>query len=181
MEVVGFTAAAISITKTVKTLIRFTKLLYHAARDSPSVAQQIRQFALSVRNPAEAANLAIIALSKKENNLASPVIQHMNKINHLQDLAEETSHLDACVKDFRDRVLRISSRFEIVTSIKWAMLKPEMEAELCAPLTSLVTTLSLTVNVILLDDRLAQLRENGTEDVKEEMYALMSAWCTLLE
>ncbi|KAK4447186.1 hypothetical protein QBC34DRAFT_132891 [Podospora aff. communis PSN243] len=181
MEVVGLSAAALSITKAIQSLVRFTNFLYRAAKDSPRVAQQIRQFALSVRNPAEAAKLAIMSLTKEKFDLGSPVIQHMKKINHLQDLEEETRHLHACVNGFRKRVLKINSRWDVVTSIRWGMLKPDMEAELSAPLSNLVATLSLTVNVIRLEEWLARRRENPTESIEEEIQEMKNTIVGLLE
>jgi len=169
MEVVGFTAAAISIAKTTKTVIRLVRLLYRAAKNSSSVGNHMQHFAIMFRNFAYVVKHAMEKLDTlHQKNQGSPVLRHMLKMTPLDSVAEEACFLEAQVNDLKDEIPKIKSRFDFVMSFRWTRMKPDMEA-LFAPMTNLKTTISLMIDVIMLEGMLAQLRESRTAQLETEM------------
>lgn len=169
MEVVGLTAAAISITKTAQTVARLVRLLYRVAKNSASVRNQMQLFAISFRNTVETVKCAMEILETTcQDNIGSPTIQHMTNMSQLKSLKLESQFLRILVEDLSNKIPKIKSRFDVFTSFRWTQLKPEMEA-LFAPITSLKTNMSLMINVVLVGNLSAQPQESRTAQLEREM------------
>jgi len=89
-------------------------------------------------------------------------------MNLLEGLALEASFLRKRVEPMEQQIPKIKSRLAIMTSIRWIMLKPDMEA-LFVPVTSLQATLGLTVSVVDLDIKLADLKNHRNARLEREM------------
>ncbi|KAK0617752.1 hypothetical protein B0T14DRAFT_275046 [Immersiella caudata] len=148
MEVVGLTAAVLSIAKALQIIARVIDRLYQTAKDAPSVAAQMRYFGASLRASSQTVGLAIETLETCcLGHSGNPVIKHITKNDYFQGLAEESGLLMERVRDLLDELRGIKSWSKTWTSFKWTRLKPEMES-LFAPMTSLKATLSLMADCI---------------------------------
>src|SRR5581483_3074858 len=85
-----------------------------------------------------------------KQSLDTPVVQHLQETRHLQGLADEADFLSKRVGDALEGIHGIKSRFLFLTSFKWTMLRPEIEACI-PPMTSLQTQLDLIIGVIQLE------------------------------
>jgi len=169
MEVVGLTAAAISIAKTAQMVARLVKLLYRVAKNSSSVGNQMQYFAINFRNTVDVVKVAMEALERTcQDNIDSPVIRHIVEMNQLHSLQRESWFLQILVKDLRHEIPNIESRWDVITSFRWTRMKPEMEA-LFAPMTSLKTNLNLMINVVLLGNLSARTGESRTAELERQM------------
>lgn len=171
MEVVGFAAAVISITKMVSTGIRIADDLYDIAQNAPSIGDHIRNSALSLRSFGTTVKTAQAALNYHCPNAAdSPVVQYMIEHNLPRDLKQQSRYLRKQIIEVVDDVSKIRSRFDLMMSYRWRRVKPAIDA-LTVPMEGLKSTLNLIVNIVILETLSLRSGESArsAEELEEEM------------
>jgi len=175
MEVVGFTAAAISIAKATKTLARFTHELWRAAKGEGRMEVEIKKMNGLLQSSLMAVKAALESLRKHcPDDANSSVIRHLAAKDFPADLARHADDIRADIRSLRQKITNVWSEVPTdfgrrwVASYRWNKMKPEVEALLC-PLESFKTTLTLTINIVVLETRVQDLVEGRTAVLEWEM------------
>jgi len=169
MEVVGLAAAVISIAKTAKTIAHFADQLYDAAKNAPRIRDHISKSALSLRSFSTTTQTAQLALKHRfPNDPDSPVVRYMVNYNLMGDLQQESRSLRERIRKVEGGVSRVWSKFDMLTSWRWSRVKPSID-ELTVPMESLKNSLTLIVNVIVLECLSSDGTTRSAEELEREM------------
>ncbi|KAK3349768.1 hypothetical protein B0T25DRAFT_570374 [Lasiosphaeria hispida] len=177
MEIVGLVAAALSINKTVRSTAHLAKRIYQIAREAPRVEKQLQRTAIQLHSFATTVSAAWASIERscpKEPEPKSPVLKYIIA-NHLPaELEYESYHLRGHIRDLRDRISTLHSKFELLTSWRWNKMQPDIDM-LFTPMESLKTSLNLILSVIILEIITVQKAQNngGPSPEQEREIALL--------
>ncbi|KAK0707828.1 hypothetical protein B0H67DRAFT_686051 [Lasiosphaeris hirsuta] len=170
MEIVGLVAAAISINKTVRSTARLARRLYEIAREAPRVEKQLHRTAIQLSSFSTTASAAWASIERncpKEPEPKSPVLRYIIANRLPAELDYESYHLRGQIRDLRDRISTLHSKFELVTSWRWNKMQPDIDM-LFTPMESLKTSLTLILNIIILETITVQKAQNNGRPSPEQ-------------
>lgn len=185
MEVVGFTAAALSLAKATQAMYKFTKLLYRAAKYAGNLEPQIR----TVTVPFETSRYALMAAMAHlehhcmDGGKTTPALEYLTGESFFAALAEQALNIIAQIKALYGKIntinatgrpaFRAISKLQFVKSFKWTIMKPDIEA-LGPSIESFKMTLVLAVTVFNAERKCNEKADNpeSAANLRKELYVL---------
>ncbi|KAK5662259.1 hypothetical protein OQA88_8164 [Cercophora sp. LCS_1] len=170
MEVAGFAAAVVAFAKTTRSTSHLVKRIYYIAKNAPLIEEQLLQTAIPLKSFIASVKAVHTSLEHHcPDDSESKVIQYIIQQGLPKDLRKQSAHVEQSVSQLKHRISRLNSRWgDLVTSFKWTRLRPELEA-MFAPMESLKTTLTLILQVVILEVKTGQYTGTPSEEMKAEM------------
>lgn len=170
MEVAGFALTVVAFVKTTRSVSHLVKRIHRVAKDAPAIKEQLLQTAIPLKSFVTAVRAAHASLEHKcPDDSDSEVIQYIIRQGLPKDLEQQSFYLEHSIVQVKDRLSTLNSSWgDFITSYRWTKMRPEVEA-LFAPMESMKTTLSLILNVIILEMKTGECSGKPTAELEAEM------------